>query len=73
MSDKPALVVKAAALRAAFQSGSDERMLDILIEQDFIGELCVALQGATDRTLTYSVPQIASLAERVGYVERQHG
>ena len=73
MSGKPELVVKADALREAFQSGSDERMLAILVGDDFISDLCVALHGATDRTLTYSVPQIAALAERIGYVERQRG
>lgn len=73
MSDKPELVVKAERLREAFQSGSDEKMLTILVDEDFISDLCVALQGATDRTLTYSAPHIADLAARIGWVEARHG
>jgi len=53
-------------LRAAFQAGKDSVMLDILMERDLIGQLARRLRTANDRDLTYSAPQIADLAIRLG-------
>ncbi len=41
-------------------------MLDILMERDLIGQLARRLRTANDRDLTYSAPQIADLAIRLG-------
>jgi len=74
MSDhKPHLVVQAQELREAFQAGNDERMMEILEQEDMIRDLSDALVGGTERTLTYAAPQIAALAERVGYLEARDG
>ena len=70
---KPLLVMMAAQLQAAFQSGNDDAMLDIWYTGDMRGELDEALANMSDRTMTYAAPQIASLAERVAYVEQQQG
>lgn len=70
---KPLLVQMATQLRAAFQSGNDDAMLDIWYTGDMRGELDEALANMSDRTMTYAAPQIASLAERVAYVEQQQG
>jgi hypothetical protein len=53
-------------LRAAFQAGKDSAMMDILMDQDLIGQLARRLRSANDRDLTYSAPQIADLAIRLG-------
>lgn len=68
----PVLVAKAQALREAFQAGKDEQMLAILMDGELLDDLCEALTGATDRTLTYAAPQIADLAKRVGYLEAEN-
>jgi hypothetical protein len=70
---KPQLVVQAQELREAFQAGNDERMMEILEQEDMIRDLSDALVGGTERTLTYAAPQIAALAERVGYLEARGG
>ena len=72
----PAMVAKARDLAHAFQSGSDEAMLDIMrpagigniTSGGLVGELMSALAQADDRTLTYAAPQLAALAERVGWL-----
>ena len=68
----PALVSEAQRLRAAFQCGNDQAMLDIL-RGGMLARLMDALCNGNDRTLTYAAPQIASLAERVGWVQQQPG
>jgi hypothetical protein len=55
-------------LRAAFQAGKDSQMLDILMDEDLIGHLARRLRSANDRALTYSAPQIADLAVRLGHL-----
>lgn len=70
--EPPALVTDAQRLRAAFQKGSDVEMLSI-IGDGYGGLMCdliTALTHASERTLTYAAPQIATLAERVGWVSR---
>jgi hypothetical protein len=68
----PALVSEAHRLRDAFQSGNDQAMLDML-RGGMLARLMDALCDGNDRTLTYAAPQIASLAERVGWVQQQPG
>lgn len=71
---KPKLVEQAEDLRAAFQAGSDERMMQILVGDGMLAELINAITRASDRTLTYASPYISDLAKRVGYLaaeERQ--
>jgi hypothetical protein len=58
----------ATELRAAFQRGSDIDMLAYIIDGNMREMLVEALFSASDRTLTYSAPQIASLCERVGWL-----
>jgi len=64
-----------AALRDAFQGGKDDVMLDILYGSgDWEGpgalmQLDLLLQDGSDRALTYAVPQIASLIERLAVVD----
>jgi uncharacterized coiled-coil protein SlyX len=70
---KPQLVVQAQELREAFQSGNDERMMEILEQDEMIRDLSDALAAGTERTLSFAAPQIAALAERVGYLEEQGG
>lgn len=65
----PELVTDAQRLRAAFQKGSDDEMLEIL-RGGMLGTLISALSNGSERTLTYAAPQIATLAERVGWVGR---
>lgn len=62
---------KAERLRQAFQSGNDQRMLDILWDDGLLGDLVRALNTGSDRVLTYSAPQIADLATRMDGVAKQ--
>ena len=63
---EPLMVTQAAELRAAHQAGSDVRMLSVI--HGLMPALMDALDAASDRTLTYSAPQIADLAKRVGWL-----
>jgi|DEB0MinimDraft_4_1074332.scaffolds.fasta_scaffold01490_7 hypothetical protein len=53
-------------LRAAFQGGSDDKMMKVLAEDGLRDKLVAALRNADERTLTYSAPFIADLAVRLG-------
>ena len=64
----PALVGDAQRLRDAFQSGNDTLMLEIM-RGGMLGDLTAALASGTERTLTYAAPQVAALAERVGWLQ----
>ncbi|NBR88263.1 MAG: hypothetical protein EB141_00495 [Verrucomicrobia bacterium] len=69
----PELVALATDLKAAFQQGSDKLMLNILDDETesdkgLLRKLIAAIYVADDRTLTYAAPQIASLAERIGWL-----
>jgi hypothetical protein len=68
---EPPLVALGIALRQAFQSGSDERMLDVLLDQGLAGKVAAALNEGNDRTLTFAAPYIADLAVRLGRIEQQ--
>lgn len=54
-------------LRSAFQDGSDQRMLDVLPDAAtyIVKGLDAAFADNDERMLTYCVPQIASLIERM--------
>lgn len=58
-------------LRQAFQDGSDRHMLHIIKDKKLGEEIAAMLVGDDDRALTYSGPQIADLAIRLGYVRNQ--
>lgn len=64
-----------AALRDAFQGGKDDVMLDILYGSgDWDGpgalmQLDHLLQDGSERALTFSIPQIAALIERLAAVD----
>jgi hypothetical protein len=75
--ETPELVALATDLKAAFQQGSDKNMLNILDDEDeenrgLLRKLYSALYNADDRTLTYAAPQIAALAERLGWLEHRN-
>lgn len=63
---EPELVRLGQALRQAFQSGSDERMLDVLLDKGLAGQVAAVLNSGNDRTLTFAAPYIADLAVRLG-------
>lgn len=65
---EPPLVTFGTELRAAFQSGDDKRMLDLLLDAGGVGQVVKALNAADDRALTYAAPYIADLAVRLGRV-----
>jgi hypothetical protein len=71
----PPLVEKARELRSAIHRGKDIDTLEVIGDGygGLLLELIEALTRADDRTLTYVAPQIAALAERVGYVSEQSG
>lgn len=75
MSERPPLVQQAEKLRAAFQCGSDVQMLEVIGDGygGMLSDLMVALTHSSERTLTYAAPQLASLAERVGWLMRIEG
>lgn len=68
---EPELVRLGQALRQAFQSGSDERMLDVLLDQGLAGRVAAVLNQGNDRTLTFAAPYIADLAVRLGRIDQQ--
>lgn len=68
---EPELVRLGQALRQAFQSGSDERMLDVLLDQGLASRVAAVLNQGNDRTLTFAAPYIADLAVRLGRIDQQ--
>ena len=75
MSDRPMLVSMGEALRAAHQDGSDVRMMQVMGGptggDGLLAELGEAIVGANERTLTYSAPQVADLAIRLGWLLKE--
>ena len=63
-----ALVGMGTALRAAFQSGKDDAMLRVLVDDGLREKVIAALRNGDERVLTYSAPYIADLAVRLGRV-----
>lgn len=63
-----ALVSMGTALRSAFQSGRDDAMLRVLVDDGLREKVIAALRNGDERVLTYSAPYIADLAVRLGRV-----
>jgi hypothetical protein len=71
--EKPTLVVAAEKLRAANQAGKDREMYEIALGCFYgISEIMVRAEDEkNDRLITYAAPQIADLALRLGWLERE--
>ncbi len=71
--EKPALVVAAEKLRVLHQSGKDDEMYESALGCFFgISEIIVRAEDEkNDRLITYAAPQIADLASRLGWLERE--
>lgn len=71
--DKPALVVAAERLRDLHQSGKDKEMYESALGVFYgISEIMVRAEDEkNDRLVTYAAPQIADLATRLGWLERE--
>lgn len=70
MADKPELVVEAQRLMSLYQSGKEAECVEAALSCFFgISEIMVAAEVRNDeRLLTFAAPQIASLAERLGWL-----
>lgn len=73
-SEKPGLVLFAEKLKEAFQSGSDDRMMSLINAsgKDLSDLLAELIRKGDIRTLTYAAPQIASLADRLGWLTKKN-
>jgi RNA processing factor Prp31 len=71
--EKPALVVSAERLRDLHQSGKDKEMYESALGVFYgISEIMVRAEDEkNDRLVTYAAPQIADLAIRLGWLERE--
>lgn len=71
--EKPALVVSAEKLRDLHQSGKDKEMYESALGVFYgISEIMVRAEDEkNDRLVTYAAPQIADLAIRLGWLERE--
>ena len=70
MAEKPELVVEAQRLMSLYQSGKEAECIEALLSCFFgISEIMVAAEVRKDgRLLTFAAPQIAALAERLGWL-----
>lgn len=73
-TQKPGLVLFAEKLKEAFQSGSDARMMSLINSsgKDLADLLTELIRQGDIRTLTYAAPQIASLADRLGWLTKKN-
>lgn len=69
---KPALVVQSETLMERFQSGDEEGIQEnaLLLWNMIVDAMNETINDGDDRTLSYSAPQLAQLAERVGWLRK---
>lgn len=69
---KPALVVQSEALMDRFQAGDEKGIQEnaLTLWNMVVGAMNEAINDGDDRTLSYAAPQIANLAERVGWLRK---
>lgn len=70
MAEKPELVVEAQRLMSLYQGGKDAECIEAALSCFFgISEIMVAAEIRKDgRLLTFAAPQVAALAERLGWL-----